>query len=140
MPGGFCCQLYSTAIRALGYRFYISEVSEGGNLKRFCINCLSPTSYKCRKYPPKKNIISMLLFALSSLKVKEISRRRHWKNQLHPFKLSIPVGTLKGSRKALQKTPCITVPVLRKVSQVDWKHQPTHWEPRVNGHIVATHP
>ena len=136
------CQVGSagscTPIRALGYWFYISEVPEGGNLKRFCINYLLPTSYKRRKSPPKKNIISMLLFAWSSLKVKEISKRRHWKNHLHPFKLSVAVGTARGSRKALKLQQNSTS--VQK-SQPGRLETPTlHWALRVNGHIDATRP
>lgn len=37
------------------------------------MNYLMPTRYKLRKSSPKKNIISVLLFALSRLKIKEIS-------------------------------------------------------------------
>lgn len=44
-----------------------------GSLKRFYINYLLPTSYKHRESAPKKNIISVLLFALRSPKVKEVT-------------------------------------------------------------------
>jgi len=124
----------SSAIRALGYRFYISEVPEGGSLKRFCINYPLSMSYKCRISPPKKNIISMLFLAWSCLKVEEISKRRCWENHLHPFKLSVPVGTARGSRKALKpqqnstsgqkrQPGSLAVPSLVLGSACEWAHR-----------------
>lgn len=119
MPGGLCCELYSTATRTLDYWFYTSGVPEGGNLERFWIYYLLPTSNKCRKGLQRK------VFPCWCCS-KKCEGRRDFKNK----KLGKPaivfqnvgtLGTARESRKTLK--PQETMPVFRKFSVVDWKPQ-----------------
>lgn len=132
-------RLYSIATKALGYWFYTFEGPEGGNLIRFCMSYLMLTRYKLRKSSPNKNTISMLLFALSRLKIKEISYFKR-KTLEKPAMFLQTACSYCNSKRDQNGTKTPAKPVFSRGSQTDSLRMPSLMGTACGWAIKATCP